>query len=272
LHIIFSRKGFDSSFGGCPSPILEGRPLSLPIPTRQPTLTCFGDLRDPIPKLVEDLTCGKIRPERRCHLDPDLDEPSLPERPTGWRGALGQVAAARAHLRNQRVGPGDLFLFWGLFRPVEQHEGRWRYVSLPIHAIFGWLQVAEVHENPGGGQLQACPWLERHPHVQHGWGDGNAIFVGRESLSFSSMPLPGFGVFRRPFQLTAVDRPYPSLWQVPDWLHASRGGVGMTYHPASRWLEGGQLRCAARGQEFVACVSSQPDAFKWAGHVIEAHR
>jgi hypothetical protein len=99
--------------------------------------------------------------------------------------------------------------------------------------------VAEVYENPGGGQLQACPWLERHPHVQHGWGDGNAIFVGRESLSFSSRPLPGFGVFRRPFQLTAVSRPHPSLWQVPDWkINRARietpiaRSLGLSMHPS----------------------------------------
>ena len=42
------------------------------------------------------------------HLDPDLDETSLPARPTGWRGAVGQVAAARAHLSNQAVGPGSM--------------------------------------------------------------------------------------------------------------------------------------------------------------------
>ncbi len=32
MQIIFSRKGFDSSYGGCPSPLFKDRPLSLPIP------------------------------------------------------------------------------------------------------------------------------------------------------------------------------------------------------------------------------------------------
>src|SRR4051794_8770818 len=117
MRIIFSRKGFDSSFGGCPRPILDGCPLSLPIPTRGPSGTAFAHLRDPIPQMVADLTRGKLTPDHPCHLDPDLDAGSLPERLPGWRGALGQVAAARAHLANQGVSVGDLFLFWGLYRP-----------------------------------------------------------------------------------------------------------------------------------------------------------
>src|SRR5215207_5912082 len=59
MRIIFSRKGFESSFGGCPSPILDGRPISLPIPAKQPTVTTFADLRDPIPQMVTDLTRGR---------------------------------------------------------------------------------------------------------------------------------------------------------------------------------------------------------------------
>lgn len=51
MRVIFSRKGFDSAAGGCPSPIVEGKPISLPIPTRMPSVVCFGDLSDPAPKL-----------------------------------------------------------------------------------------------------------------------------------------------------------------------------------------------------------------------------
>jgi hypothetical protein len=194
------------------------------------------------------------------------------ERPPGWRGALGQVSAARAHLANQMVGAGDLFLFWGLFRPVETREGRWRYVSRPVHAIFGWLQVAEVLHNPGGGPVNGHPWLERHPHVKPGWGEDNTIFLGENIATSLSRELPGFGVFRRPLVLTAAEAPFPSLWQVPDWLHPAEAGTGMTYHPPQRWLDEQRLRSAARGQEFVADVSSRPAALEWVLRVIEGHR
>ncbi|MEG3597355.1 MAG: hypothetical protein VX357_03850, partial [Pseudomonadota bacterium] len=44
MRIIFSRKGFDSASGGGPSPIVEGRPVSLPIPAGKASHTTFGDL------------------------------------------------------------------------------------------------------------------------------------------------------------------------------------------------------------------------------------
>ncbi|WP_311061003.1 hypothetical protein [Pseudomonas aeruginosa] len=59
MKLIFSRKGFDSSAGGVPSPIVEGRPISFPIPTRMPTPIAFGDLAEPIPTLIEELTRGR---------------------------------------------------------------------------------------------------------------------------------------------------------------------------------------------------------------------
>jgi len=33
-------------------------------------------------------------------------------------GALGQVFSAQSHLANNDVGVGNVFLFWGLYRPV----------------------------------------------------------------------------------------------------------------------------------------------------------
>ena len=44
MRIVFSRKGFDSAAGGGPSPIVDGRPLSLPIPTAGPSRTTYDDL------------------------------------------------------------------------------------------------------------------------------------------------------------------------------------------------------------------------------------
>lgn len=111
MRIIFSRKGFDSSYGGCPSPLVGGRPLSLPIPVTSRSRTTFGHLPDPLPSLVPDLTRGRLTPDSLCHLDPDLVADTLQNRQPGWRGSLGQVAQSQRHLENQGVGPGDLFVF-----------------------------------------------------------------------------------------------------------------------------------------------------------------
>ena len=136
MKIVLSRKGFDSSAGGVPSPLIAGGPVSLPIPTRMPTPTRFLDLSDGIAQLVSDLTRGRIAPDRPCHLDPDLNPVSLTRR-SGWRGALGQVSAAQSHLANHCVGPGDIFLFWGLFRAASRTDGPWQFTGEPEHRIFG---------------------------------------------------------------------------------------------------------------------------------------
>jgi Nucleotide modification associated domain 3 len=91
--------------GWSPSPLVDGRPISLPIPTRMPTPTRFGDLSDDVAQLVSDLTRGRITAVRPCHLDPDLDAKSLVRHP-GWRGALGQVSAAQSHLSNNDIDSG----------------------------------------------------------------------------------------------------------------------------------------------------------------------
>jgi hypothetical protein len=55
VKLIFSRKGFDSSAGGVPSPLVDGRPISLPIPTRMPTPTRFRELPNEVAELYPTL-------------------------------------------------------------------------------------------------------------------------------------------------------------------------------------------------------------------------
>src|SRR5882762_4299094 len=102
MRVIFSRKGFDSASAGCASPLISDRPVSLPIPTRQPTCITFGMLGGGLRELACDLRGSGITASTPCHLDPDIDRSVLPRR-QGWRGAFGQVGAAQSHLRNQAV-------------------------------------------------------------------------------------------------------------------------------------------------------------------------
>jgi len=275
MKLIFSRKGFDSSAGGVASPIVEGRPITLPIPTGMPSRTCYRDLSDPLPELLRDLTRGRIAPAERCHLDPDLDAgvTRAPRQP-GWRGSLGQVAAAQAHLDNQRVTVGDVFVFWGLFRPAKRAvDGRWRFVGPREHRIFGWLQIDAVlplHPDPEA-VLETRPWLAGHPHAGRGWPERNTLYVASKRLVLAgeTTGLPGFGTLRRGRRLTANGADRVTEWSVPGWLDPTRGGVGMTYHPAARWLGDGRLRATARGQEFVADVTGRSDAIEWLGRLLE---
>jgi Nucleotide modification associated domain 3 len=270
VRVIFSRKGFDSASGGCASPIVDGRPISLPIPTRMPTPTTFGDLGS-IAELARDLSRGRITADTPCHLDPDLIATSIP-RQSAWRGALGQVGAAQGHLANQGVGAGDLFLFWGLFRPV-RFAGRWEYAGAAEHRIFGWLQVGEVL--PTGTDptrtLNRFPWLQSHPHAGVGWSLSNSIYVASPELNLDGKPqgMPGWGVFSRGLRLTAPDATQTSQWNVPAWLNPKTGGVGMTFHPDARWNESGTCIAASRGQEFVATIDDRVDAREWMSRLME---
>lgn len=274
MKIIFSRKGFDSAAGRCPSPVVDGQPFSLPIPTRSPTATVFGDLASPIPELIDHLTQGRIKPSDRCHVDPDIDPAALTPRTRDWRGALGQTDAAQYHLRNQGVGPGDLFLFWGLFRAVERRNGRWKFIGKSFHQIFGWLQiekVCDVGEN-GSSILREYPWLSQHPHARDGWKAPNTIYIARNSLSLNGIEAPGSGVLKRGYRLTLEDAQRKSEWRVPSWLDVTQGGTGMSFHPPTRWKGDGILQTAARGQEFVADTADNPEAIEWAARLINERK
>ena len=265
MRIVFSRKGFDSGAGGCASAIVEGRPISLPIPTNMPSQITYRELADPIGELVKDLSRGRVDLDQKCHLDPDLDWHLIDRRP-GWRGSLGQVGAAQGHLSNQGIREGDLFLFWGLFRPVCR-SSRWEYSGPAEHRIYGWLQVGEILSVGSEPEpyLLRYPWLFGHPHMSDGWNQNNTVYVARRRLSLGSMEvdMPGWGLFARGSRLTGVDSSSPSVWEMPDWLNPNKGGVGLTYNPEHRWLQDGRLRSAARGQEFVADVSKRNDASEW---------
>lgn len=267
MKIVFSRKGVDSAAGRCASALVDGRPVSLPIPASMPTPTRYGDLAALTSALASDLSQGRLAPDRPCHLDPDIDREALrAARPYGWRGALGQVSAALSHLRNTRVGPGDVFLFWGLYRACERGSTGWRYVGPRQHVIFGWLQIDTVVDlgSDGSHALTQYPWLVQHPHVRPGWKSKNAIYLAREVLTVGDGTIPGYGVFRRPIMLTMDGAVTPSIWTVPAWLDPTCGGVGMTYNPLnSKWLGNGRVTVAARGQEFVADAGDRIDARDW---------
>ncbi len=264
MRVVFSRKGFDSAAGGCPSPIIEGKPRTIPIPTVMPTPMRYQDLRGGYGKLVEDLTNKRIKRTSWCHVDPDINRDVLARLP-GWRGALGQTGAAQSHLRNCGVVPGDLFLFWGLFQPVIK-EPRWKFEGPKQHRIFGWLQIGEIFHlgADGTSALRHHAWLRDHPHTSIGWTHLNTIYVAAECLTLcgSKTTLPGWGMFSKGFRLSAIDT-MVSEWRVPNWLNPARGGVGMSYHPRERWSKRGTVRCAARGQEFVADTNNRHDAIEW---------
>ena len=270
MELVFSSEGVDSAAGRLASPLVEGRPFSLPIPAgTTPSPTRYCDLAEPYRRLARELSGGRLARHALCHLDPDLDPKALAERPPGWRAALGQWGAALGHLRAQGVGVGDVFLFWGLYRDAVRRRCRWVFSGPRKHCLFGWLAIGEVLEAGSDGShcTNGRPWLADHPHARPGWSVNNAIFVAANRLEVAGQIFPGSGLFAQAYPLTAPDAAGPSDWKIPVWLDPAQGGTGLSCNPPKRW-RGGRLTTAPRGQEFVADAGEREDAQQWLGNLL----
>ena len=241
MKIIFSRKGFDSSAGGGPSPIVNGRPISLPIPAGAASATTYGDLG--LGDHATKASKGRLGAEDHCHHDPMF---ICGEGGQKGECLFGQCGAAQTHLERQNVGLGDVFVFFGLF--ADEHSGE------PHHRIFGYLRVEEICPLAGGAPEDFLALHHPHALAMHHkndviWrGEGCAATCASEGL-----------------RLTIPGGP-PSLWQRPRWLR--RGGL--SYHDrADRWIRGSKLKSVARGQEFVADIGRRGAPRDWLSRVID---
>lgn len=274
MKIILSRKGFDSSAGGCASPIFEDDTfISLPIP-EQSGRRAFSDInwRRPIGPIVEDLS-RRRRAGERVHLDPDLRFDSLPRKP-GWRPLFGQADAAQSHLRKHEVKPGDLFLFFGWFRRVEEWNGRFRYKpgAPDLHMLFGWLEIGDIWRLPEKDS-EVPEWACDHPHAGASY-KHNTIYVAAQNGSAYNA-----GVFRSYSERLVLTMPGSSRrshWRLPQWFHPAARNSTLSYHRAiSRWTCGESyvdLKTVGRGQEFVLDTKDYPEAAEWARDLIGAPR
>lgn len=236
MRIIFSRKGFDSSAGGGPSPIVDGRPISLPIPAGVASRTSYNDLG--LGRLAKAASRGKLTGKALCHHDPMFLE--------GGRAVLGQCSGAQTHLARHGVGTGDLFLFFGLFREQGQK---------PHHRIFGYLLVEEVVHLADGVPPDLLALDFPHALALHASNGNDAVYRGKGVLAQRAS---------EPLRLTVPEGP-PSLWHVPSWLRET----GLSYHDRkSRWLPEGRLQSVARGQEFVADIGERADAMEWVDAIV----
>ncbi|WP_424683536.1 hypothetical protein [Frateuria sp. YIM B11624] len=283
--LVLSRKGFDAGYGGMPSPILpDGTLLPLPIPSQRDAFK-LGQLNTTVDlaPLLADLSDGVHSMDTCVHMDPDLDRRADLQSP-GWRPAFGQSGAAQSHLEGQGVGPGDLLLFFGWFRQVEQVRGRWRYAwrSPQLHVLFGWLEIEQVL-SIGAGRADAIaqhPWIATHPHIANHeayTSPNNALYVARKDSALAE-GCPGGGLFRRfspSLQLTDRGEKNRSIWSLPEWFHPDNGREPLSYHGnLSRWSKGDglcRLKSVAKGQEFVLDIGGLPQATEWATDLITAH-
>ena len=273
MKIVLSRKGFDSSAGGHASPILpNGTMISLPIPSPLDALAYSdiaidgdsGRLHRTYADLIRELDAG-ARLRGGAHLDPDLCAPARP-RPRGWRPTFGQIGAAGGHLRNERIGAGDLFLFFGWFRRTENVDARLRFArgEAGFHAVFGYLEVGVAIDATGRAPLPS--WLRDHPHAQprRRVSPNNTIYVSSDTLSIDRA-LPGAAAFRFDESLVLTKSGEArSRWRLDRDVFAD---VRISHHGPDAWRDGAFHSCK-RGQEFV--IDANARVIDWAARVIRA--
>jgi Nucleotide modification associated domain 3 len=254
-HIILSRKGFDSKFGGCASPIFpDGLMVSLPI-REDGNAIFYRDIPGPTQTLsfgymVDRLRGCNVRSGMSVHLDPDLRRELHTDLEQGWRPLFGQRNAAAKHLENQGVSEGDLFLFFGWFRHVDSDLNYVRSAH-DEHVVWGWLQVDSFFDP----KEERPEWAKHHPHCSgEDRGKNNRVYVGREFLTFAqNKPGAGaFGSYSPNLRLTHPDHDRQrSYWRLPKFFENR-----LTYHSNAKWNGDGEgeaasVSSAKIGQEFV---------------------
>ncbi|MBD2840839.1 hypothetical protein IB285_01060 [Erythrobacter sp. KMU-140] len=242
MRIIFSRKGFDSTAGGGPSPIIDGRPVSLPIPdTKGLSRTTYGSLG--LGDLTSKASRGKYGAKELCHHDPMfLDDGTV---------MLGQCSSSQGHLSKQGVGPGDVFLFFGLFEG-DATGGK-------HHRIFGWMNIAAVVEVSKADELDSH--VQRaisvdHPHFIGMHAGNDAVYFGLGGTASRASDA---------LRLTVPGGPV-GLWRRPPWLE--RGGITYFADKDENWPAPDRMYRVGNGQEFVANVGERSVPRKWLDQII----
>jgi len=276
---ILSRKGFDSTAGGYPSPILDARELiSFPIPENMAHatpdyrklpriryadhktsqgITYLDLLSQLLPPNNQNL---KFREERIpleeafCHYDPQIYNPSTHSETPKYKGLFGQTKSALGHLVKENIGAGDLFLFFGWFRDTKRKpDGTYEYVQgTDKHVIWGWLEVERVIDVKRD-KVQDSD-LRKHPHFSL-VRDENKVFVSKDKLSF--LPdLPGAGVFQYHDKLVLTKKGMSrSKWDLPAYFKGK-----ISYHTEASFKKD-YFQSAGIGQEFV--VDADDKIMKW---------
>lgn len=258
MKVVLSRKGFDSGYGGHPSPVLpDGTMLSMPIPVLEEGIS-YSNLKydgKSYYEYIHLLMGSRLKVEGegifdvqalKCHLDPDIRMDSYKRLP-GWKGLFGQNGAAQSHLQNKGVGEGDLFLYFGWFRKTVVANGKLQYdpKCKGFHAIYGYLEVDKVEQI---NSTVFPEWGLYHPHVSRGFtaGDLDFVYTAKDELTICPR-YKGYGVIK--FSEACVltkDGLSKSKWSLPDFMK----NYSISYHSNKSWRES-YFQSAAKGQEFV---------------------
>lgn len=265
-RVIISRKGFDSSSGGKPSPRFEdGSLISIPIPWGWSGVGYDDILLGPnFPGITyKDMMLDLgIRFYSECHLDPDIRE-EMYKRDNSWFPAFGQAGNAESELVKLDVGvEGDLFLFFGWFRKAKYDGNSFSYVKPyeDFHGIWGYLEVGKTLDLKSPSTVVPDN-LKSHPHMTDSYlinSHHNRLYVPIENSTLFNHG-KGYGVFKdsKATRLSAgalnSGDLLKSIWRLKDFLKPLNNRV--------KRLENGLYDAArSQGQEFIFEVDSQDES------------
>ena len=261
--VILSRKGYDSSYGGGSSPIMpNGDLISIPIPTNDNekgihySRIRYGEKS--YLELMKELGM-KIPNSETCHFDPDLIKDAY-NRKRNWNGIFGQQGAALTHLENQRVGTGDIFLFFGSFKRTYRNPNLTFERDYERHIIFGYLVVGKIIEIEG----KQDSTFDEHPHFQN-----NELFAPRNTVYIANNK-DDYGVFKYREELVLTKNGFPkSMWNLPMIFHPSNGTKISRHSEKDFAIRDNSVFLKTRGigQDFV--ISGNPEITLWAKKIIE---
>tara|TARA_Y100000994_G_scaffold237997_1_gene230130 strand:- start:118 stop:894 length:777 start_codon:yes stop_codon:yes gene_type:complete len=252
-RVILSRKGFDSKYGGRPSPIFKnGDIFSLPIPQNGKSSKKYHELKfNGIngTQALKEVSSTKVTSEDFCHYDPALNEKI---------GLFGQAGSAQSELKNNGVGIGDLFLFFGWFKKTDNPK-------INIHKIFGWLQIEEILD----GNIQISKFLKKnnitHPHdPKYKEYKNNTIYVSKKN----------FGLFEKFSDDLVLSAPgfSKSMWQFPKKYFGSVNNKNRNiFLNRLKWKDRKNLLVDTNigpGQEFILDAQNTPRISMWAKSLI----
>ena len=272
MKVILSRKGFDSQYGGYPSPVLpDGRMISLPIPSDDKieysnlrvheTLAYFDLMKQLNPRIKYGNKWHILTENTQCHLDQDING-SVMKRHTSWKPLFGQISASQTHLENEGVKEGDFFLFFGTFRKTIKQDGMYKFDSRQeFHAIYGYLQIGEIISLDNNTQFPE--WMDYHPHTDPSrFGGNNTIYVARDRLTWQPQ-MPGAGLLNFTKKVILTKMGYSkSRWNLPPFFNE----IKISYHSEKSWKTG-YFQSAGRGQEFV--IHSNKKIENWVKDILK---
>ena len=274
MRIVLSRKGFDSTAGGGPSPVLEDKTmLSLPIPEiggeghtpknlAEANWHRYDDLilRPEIKKYCKNPRKREQKKHKHCHLDPDIRPELWKKQPDDWQAAFGQCGAAGGHLKNELdlnniEQENILFLFFGLFRQWKNNK----FIGNPFHAIWGYMLCDKV--------ITDIKEMEKkfpcHPHAKLINATNNLLFSAQKGC---------YGTFKYSERLVLTDldlqKTAKTKWKIdalPWFEYLKDGTVTMSYHKGECFPEGEDYfqACQGYGQEFVVSSSVDDSEVNW---------